>query len=118
MEPNMLVLVVGPEDLRAFDLRQPGDEPKFGIVWRTLNQSGRYQEFLCQVGYDGGTSAVLRVGQLVPLIVLSEEDAASLGPKAAFAKWAPEIVRRHLFLRLPEAQRRFLMEVPTRRRRK
>ena len=46
----MLVLVLDPEDPQVFDLRQPAaGEPTFGIVRETLDHSGRYQEFRCEV---------------------------------------------------------------------
>jgi len=116
MEKDMLVLMLDSEDPQLFDLRQPAaGEPVFGIVRETLDQSGRYQEFRCRVVCDNGAIATYPVGRLVPLLILSEEDA-QLAPKDAFSKWAAEIVKRQAFVHLPGSQRDFLADMLTRTR--
>lgn len=109
MERDMLVLVLNPEDLQLFDIRQVGEQV-FGIVRETLDQSGRYQEFRCRIACDNGAIATYPVGRLVPLLILPEEDA-QLAPKDAFSKWAAEIVKRQALVHLPGPQRDFLFDM-------
>src|SRR3989344_3363268 len=116
MEKNTLVLVLDPEDPQVFDLRRPSaGEPIFGIVLdivaEVLNGSGRYLELRCRIQDDNKRIEVLPTGRLVPLLVLPEEDAASLTPKEAFSKWAAEITKRQALVHLPRAQRDFLVDM-------
>jgi len=113
MEKGTLVLVLDPEDPQLADIRQTG-EVIFGIVQEVLDQSGMYQKFRCRVRYNAGVlTKLFRVGRLVPLLVLSEEDAAMFSPTEAFSKWAAEIVKRQALVHLPEAQRDFLANLLT-----
>ena len=114
MEKDMLVLVLGPEDLQLPDITQVG-EPVFAIVRETLDHSGRFLEFRCRVVCDNGAIATYSVGRLVPLLVLPEEDAVTLTPNAAFAKWAAEIVKRQALVHLPGSQHDFLVDMLSKR---
>ena len=112
MEKDMLVLVLDPADPQLGDITQTG-EAVFGIVRETLDSSGRALEFRCEVTCENGAVAIYPEGRLVPLLVLPEEDAATLTPKEAFAKWAAEIVKRQSIVHLPGPQRDFLFDMLT-----
>lgn len=103
----MLVLILDTADPQLADIRESGGV-KFGIVRQVLDSTGRYQEFRCETALDNGSVFVFPVGQLVPLLILPEEDADKFIPAQAFAKWAPEIVKRQALVHLPFAQRDFL----------
>ena len=112
MLPRMLVIVLDPDDPQLRDITQSSaDGPTFGIVSEGLDRSGRVLEFRFRVKYDDGTISVVPAGQLVSLLVLSEDDAANLTPSEAFSKWSAEIVKRQGIVRLSEVERDFLFQM-------
>jgi hypothetical protein len=110
-----LVIILHPEDLVPFHLRQPdlGKPPKFGIVVKALDQEGFYSQCRHEVRMEDGATAVFRAGRLAPLLILPEEDVndPNLTPSRAFTKWAGEIVLRKELLHLSIASRDFLMDM-------
>ena len=112
MLPRMLVIVLDPDDPQLHDITQSSaDGPTFGIVSEGLDSTGRVLEFRFRVKHDDGTISVVPAGQLVSLLVLSEDDAANLTPSEAFSKWSAEIVKRQGIVRLSEVERDFLFQM-------